>query len=93
MVETDSEELRIAHLFSQKGRKRDPMNHCVPLLDNFTDDDDASQSYMVMPLLLEVDLPPFEQVLDIVDLLDQLLEVRQCFLASMLTSHTHTHTP
>jgi hypothetical protein len=57
--------------------KVNPANHCVPILDDFVDDEDSSVSYMVMPFLRLTDKPPFEIVDDIVDLMDQLLEVRQ----------------
>lgn len=53
-----------------------PRNHCVPILDTFQDNEDPSISYIVMPFLNLFDRPPLERVSDVVDLVDQLLEVR-----------------
>lgn len=75
-VSTGSEEISLATMLSSPALTKDPRNHCVPILDVFMDSADPEISYMVMPLLREVDLPPFEAVGDVVDFVSQLLEVR-----------------
>ena len=74
-VPTDSEEIRIATFLSGDSLRTDTRNHCVPILDVFPDDEDASNSYMIMPLLRHIDNPEFETVDDVVDFVDQVLEV------------------
>ena len=75
LIPTHGEELRICQMFSEDSRRGDPKNHAVPILDVFQDDEESTMSYMVMPLLRDVDAPPFEFVADVVDFVDQLLEV------------------
>ena len=74
-VGRDDEEIRIARMLSSEPLKDDPRNHCVPILQVIDDPDDDSKSYLVMPLLRAADHPPFDQVKEIVDFVDQLLEV------------------
>ncbi|PIL36661.1 hypothetical protein GSI_00350 [Ganoderma sinense ZZ0214-1] len=83
LIPTDSQELKIAtHLSSPKMRK-DPRNHCVPVLDVFPDKDDPNHSYIVMPFLRYIDDPPFESVQNMLDCGEQLLEVRTLLLSPM----------
>ena len=74
-VRTESLEVDIATFFSTDARKKDADNHCVPILEVFSDDEDPTVSYMVMPCLRLLDDPPFSHINDIVDVVDQLLEV------------------
>ena len=70
------EELRIARLFSQVPQNDDEHNHAVPVLDVFEDPQDSGISYMVMPLLHHLNEPPFQHVVDAIDFVTQMLEVR-----------------
>ena len=76
-IVASSDESRIALSFSDGAIKDDPHNHCAPVLDLFPDEHDPNTSILVMPRLREFDEPPFEYVQDVVDVVDQLLEVRR----------------
>ena len=80
-MRTGDEESRIATMLSSEPLLSDPRNHCVPILDLIQDDEDPTVSYMIMPFLRSFDSPPFDTVADVVDFTDQILEVRQSFLA------------
>ena len=67
--------MSIATFFSREDIRRDPANHCVPVLDVFADDIDSNISYLVMPFLRDIYLPPFESVGDVISFADQMLEV------------------
>ncbi|KAI0773746.1 kinase-like domain-containing protein [Fomes fomentarius] len=60
-VPTTSNELRIATHLSSPDLRKDPRNHCVPILE-------------VMPLLRYIDQPEFDTVGCILDCVEQLLE-------------------
>jgi hypothetical protein len=62
----------------------DPANHSVPILDTFTDHEDESVSYIVMPFLRLSDNPYFETVGEVIDFIDQVLEVRSDSLGHKL---------
>ncbi|KAI0350534.1 kinase-like protein [Trametes cingulata] len=73
-VRRDSQELQILSFLSSEELRRDPRNHCVPLLDVLQDPSDPDTSFMVMPFLRYIDSPPFELVEDVLECLDQILE-------------------
>ncbi|KAI9063419.1 hypothetical protein FKP32DRAFT_1572053 [Trametes sanguinea] len=73
-IRTDSEEFRILSYFSSDELRRDPRNHCVPLLDVFQDPLDAGRSIIVMPFLRYINDPPFETIDDVLEAIDQILE-------------------
>ncbi|KAI0773720.1 hypothetical protein C8Q74DRAFT_1316758 [Fomes fomentarius] len=74
-VPADSQELRVcSHLTSQELRN-DPRNHCVPVLDVFTDAQDPGMAYIVMPFLRHIDDPGFDTVGSILTCVDELLRV------------------
>jgi len=54
----------------------DPVNHSVHIIDTFEDSVNKSISYLVMPFLRLTDSPPFEVVVEVLDFVDQILEVR-----------------
>ena len=62
-------------MLSTPERLRDPMNHAVPILDYFIDDENLSQAFMVMPLLRDCNSPPFFFVEEVIDFVQQSLEV------------------
>ncbi|KIJ16647.1 hypothetical protein PAXINDRAFT_168158 [Paxillus involutus ATCC 200175] len=61
------------HLSSEQLRK-DPANHCVPIIDNFQDDEEQNIHYIVMPLLRRFDHPVFETVAEVLDFMKQVLQ-------------------
>lgn len=70
----ESEIVRFLASFSE-----DPSNHSVPVLDIFTDDEDANVEYIVMPLLREFHDPPFTTVSEAVDFMKQTLTVSSIY--------------
>ena len=75
-ISRQSEEASIAQRLSTKELRADPRNHCVPIIEVIEDPNDDSISYMVMPLLRNANLPPFQYMKEIMDFVDQVLEVR-----------------
>ncbi|PSR72481.1 hypothetical protein PHLCEN_2v11648 [Hermanssonia centrifuga] len=73
-VQTGDLESTIAMMLSSSELLKDPRNHCVPILDYFQDEDNATISYMVMPFLHLTDSPPFKTVENIVDFIEQTIE-------------------
>lgn len=74
-VTTNSDEVKIATFLGRGTLQQDPQCHCVPVLDVFADDKDKELSYMVMKYLRHIDVPEFDFVENVVDLVDQMLEV------------------
>lgn len=72
---TKNQEATIAQMLSTKEMRKDPRNHCVPIIEVIKDPKDERVSYMVMPLLRWADMPPFQYMEEIVDFVDQILEV------------------
>ncbi|OSD03660.1 hypothetical protein PYCCODRAFT_1490426 [Trametes coccinea BRFM310] len=71
---SDSQELKILEYLSSAEMRRDPRNHCVPLLDVLCDPAEPETSYIVMPFLRFIDDPAFELLDDVLECLDQVLE-------------------
>ena len=74
-IGTDSAELRLATYLSSEELRKDPRNHCVPILDVLRDPFDPSISYLVMPLLRRIDMPEIDTVESVLECVGQLLEV------------------
>ena len=66
-------------MFAAEELRAQPNNHCVPVLDEFCDEEDASTTYIVMPFLRHVFNPEPWSVYDGVDIIQQLLEVRNVY--------------
>ncbi|TDL26470.1 hypothetical protein BD410DRAFT_715779 [Rickenella mellea] len=73
-TEANTEESRIAQLFSTPERLKDSRNHCVPILDHFPDQTDPKIEIIAMPLLRRCDDPPFYFVDEVLDFVLQTLE-------------------
>ncbi|KAH9918118.1 kinase-like domain-containing protein [Fomitopsis serialis] len=73
-VQTGDNESWIATLLCSEAIRRDPSNHCVPILDLFQDDEDPGTSYMIMPFLRLIDRPAMNAVEEVCDFVDQILE-------------------
>ena len=71
----DGNEVRIAMMLSSLEALKDPMNHCVPILDYFGDLTRPGPDFIVMPLLRVFYVPDFETVAEILDFVKQTLEV------------------
>lgn len=67
-------ELDIALFLSSGEFRKDPRNHCVPILDVFSEEGHP-MVFMVMPLLIKYDTPPFSSVDEVLDFMRQTLEV------------------
>ncbi|KAF9238767.1 hypothetical protein BU15DRAFT_74992 [Melanogaster broomeanus] len=59
--EHPSEE-EIALYFSSEKLRKDPANHCVPVIDHFEDDEEPNIHYIVMPLLRPCVDPEFATI-------------------------------
>lgn len=102
-VPSTSSKLRITTYLSSPELRKDPRNHCVPILEVLTDPEDSSISFLVMPLLRYIDQPEFDTVGCILDFVEQLLEVTLmldivcmrliCFQFRVLSSSTSTMLP
>ena len=79
-VASSSPEIRIATYLSSEELRRDPRNHCVPILDVIVDRQDPSISFLVMPFLRWIDDPEFDTVGSILECIEQLLEVSTSLL-------------
>ena len=75
-VKLASEEVKIASFLSSEELRRDPRNHCVPILDIIVDDQDPTDCFLVMPFLRRLNDPQFDTVGSILNCVGQLLEVR-----------------
>jgi len=82
-VTTGSSEIEIAHTLSTPESLVDPSNHCVEIIDSFTDENEPEISFLVMPLLRRFDDPEFYTVEEALDFMKQTLEV-SCILFNKL---------
>ncbi|KIK75717.1 hypothetical protein PAXRUDRAFT_113073, partial [Paxillus rubicundulus Ve08.2h10] len=67
-------EKQIALYLSSEQLRKDPANHCVPIIDTFQDDEEQNVHYIVMPLLRRFDHPAFETVAEVLDFMKQVLQ-------------------
>ncbi|KAG8724770.1 hypothetical protein FRC09_014406 [Ceratobasidium sp. 395] len=68
------DELQILQTFSSPPYRDDSTNHTVPYLDSFPIPDDESGTFVVMPLLSAYASPPFYNLAELHDFLDQAFE-------------------
>lgn len=90
-VASDSQEVHIASYLSSEALRKDPRNHCVPILDVLQDPHEPSISFLVMPFLRYIDQPDFDTVGSILECVQQLLEVWRPF-TRLLTFTPLRHT-
>ncbi|KIJ20445.1 hypothetical protein PAXINDRAFT_7683 [Paxillus involutus ATCC 200175] len=64
----------IALYLSSERLRKDPANHCVPIIDHFEDDEEEDIHYIVMPLLRPFNHPVFETVAEALDFMKQVLQ-------------------
>ena len=83
-VKSSSQEIVIASLLSSEELRKDPRNHCVPILDIIADTEDPTLSFIIMPFLRHIDDPPFDTVGSILECMEQLLEASLSFLVLRL---------
>ena len=77
-VKSSSQEIVIASLLSSEELRKDPRNHCVPIPDVFSSEDDHLD-FIVMPLLVKFWTPRFSSVNEVLDFMRQMLEVLPLF--------------
>ncbi|KII93068.1 hypothetical protein PLICRDRAFT_378477 [Plicaturopsis crispa FD-325 SS-3] len=73
-VERKSNEVEIAKFLSSPTMRRQPLNHCVPILDIFSDPLEPEKTLIVMPLLRPFDDPQFAYIGEVVDFVGQTLD-------------------
>jgi hypothetical protein len=71
----DHNELEMGRYFSSEAMATNPKNHCVPILDVLQVPGEPDEVLLVMPLLYENELPPFETIGEVVDFFRQIFEV------------------
>ncbi|KAG6873547.1 hypothetical protein C0995_014417 [Termitomyces sp. Mi166 len=69
-----TEEIEIGKLLSSPELSQDPRNHCVPILDVLYPPGDAGLAFVVMPLLYNTQLAPFETIGEVVEYIRQIFE-------------------
>jgi hypothetical protein len=69
------QELELARRFSSPDLRREPRNHCVPLLETLELPDTLDQKLMVMPFLRPFDKPNFRTYGEFVAFFTQICEV------------------
>lgn len=74
-IESGPNEVEIAKFLSSPALRDHPFNHCVPVLDAFTDPIQPDRTYIVMPNLRPFDLPKFRYIGEVVDFVSQTLQV------------------
>jgi hypothetical protein len=67
-------EVEIARYLMSEPLRSDPMNHCVPILDVLSVQDEP-RDIIVMPLLRPFSDPPFDTFGEVIECLRQLFEV------------------
>ena len=74
-VKRGQQELEIARRFSSPELRREPRNHCVPLLDTLDLPGICDQNLIVMPFLRPFDEPHFRTYGEFVAFFTQICEV------------------
>lgn len=77
-IDKGSSETDISLLLSLPQLRKDPKNHAVPVLELITGDEHFD--FLVLPLLRRFDRPPFINVEEVVDFIQQTLEVRRLWI-------------
>jgi hypothetical protein len=85
----DIEELEIGRHFSSEAMATNPKNHCVPILDVLLLPGVQDQVFLVMPLLYENELPPFETIGEVIDFFRQIFEVMVWSLRQFTRTEFH----
>lgn len=80
-------EVAIAQHLTSNALLQDPRNHCIPVLDSFSDPELPEVSYMVMPVLRTFDDPDFGARGEVVDFVTQLLK-GMTFMHDHLVAHS-----
>ena len=74
-IKSTMNDTRELHIASYLTEKRSDRNHCVPILDHFTDTRDAELDYIIMPLLRNFNDPEFYSIREATEFIHQVLEV------------------
>lgn len=69
-VRKGTNEITIAQFLSSDSLRRDPRNHCVPIIETFCDESEPATEFLVMPILRKFNS----------DFIRQTLEVNLCML-------------
>lgn len=75
-VPSSSKGVEICRHLSSDELRQDPHNHCVPLLDVLVHPSDTDISFLVTPLLREINDPEFDTLEDMFEFGEQILDVR-----------------
>ncbi|KAG6811748.1 hypothetical protein H0H93_014264, partial [Arthromyces matolae] len=86
------DELMMARFISSPDLSMNPRNRCVPLLDVIPPMEGSSDAFMVMPLLFDIDMTPFETIGEAVEFFRQIFEGLQ-FMHNHNFAHGHPPHP
>ncbi|KAG6806600.1 hypothetical protein H0H93_002723 [Arthromyces matolae] len=81
-----TQEIVIGQLFSSAEFSADPRNHCVPILEVIPPKEGSRYSFIVIPLLYEASLAPFETIGEVVEYTRQIFEGLQ-FMHQLNVTH------
>jgi hypothetical protein len=73
---SQQQELEIAQLLSSPELRRDPRNHCVPLLESIKPSNALDQTLIVMPYLRPFNCPRFQTFGEFIAFFTQICDVR-----------------
>ncbi|CCM01524.1 uncharacterized protein FIBRA_03580 [Fibroporia radiculosa] len=70
----NSGEIAIASFLSSSSLRKDPSNHCIPVLDTLPDPLETNKSLLIMPYLRPFNDPEFRAIGEVVEFVQQTLE-------------------
>ncbi|KAG6884440.1 hypothetical protein C0992_006322 [Termitomyces sp. T32_za158] len=73
-IDKHANEILVAKHLSSATFVSDPRNHCVPVLEVIEPRESSRTAFIVMPLLLRFDMPPFETIGEAVGFCKQIFE-------------------
>ncbi|KAG5349874.1 hypothetical protein E4T56_gene8386 [Termitomyces sp. T112] len=73
-IETPQNEILMINHLSSQAFSSNPRNHCVPILDIINPPQGSHTAFIVMPLLFDVDFPPFETIGEAIGFFEQIFE-------------------
>lgn len=89
-VKRGTNEARVLAFLSTPEKLEDPANHCVPMLEMFSDANEPEFDFLVMPFLVRYDTPPFFSVGEVMDFVFQTLEASLTLSSGVYDLSLHT---
>ena len=83
-------EVEISKYFSSEDLRKDPRNHCVPVLEYFEDETLPEHGFLVTPLFRNLNEPEFVSIDEVVEFIRQTLEVSLLIVVCLFVELTNT---